>query len=289
MNSLLTAGFLKPNSASCYPSQYGLRVADLELVSNFYQNVVGLKLISASLNTHKLGLNDIVILELHHLPQAKIAKRSTAGLFHCAFLLPSVNDLASFVDHLQIIDQIIDGAADHSVSEAIYLSDPEGNGVEVYYDRQFSAWEHHNSQVKLTTDALDFKSLMQKQNAKWAGIPDGSILGHLHLKQSDLELSTKFYSSILGFELTASLPGAVFLSTDGYHHHLGINVWHSKNAANIDETQTGLSGYKLKCSEFKLQQIIDALVSSKWEHKVAKDTVTLIDPCAIKLEISAQS
>lgn len=160
-------------------------------------------------------------------------------------------DLANWVAHAQKLGVRIEGASDHLVSEAIYLSDPEGNGIEVYFDRPRAAWLRDGAMIKMATLPLDGASLMAEQDANvtlWR-FPEGGRIGHVHLKVSDLALAEAFYRDQLGLTVMARYPGASFMGWGGYHHHIAINVWHSKGAKSRPGGQTGLARISVSAAD----------------------------------------
>lgn len=224
-----------------------LAVRDLGTVSDFYEKAVGLSLISSSGPERALGAGGVTLLRLIEDKSARSPGRAEAGLFHTAFLLPTREDLARWTAHA-IANQIpVSGASDHLVSEALYLDDPEGNGIEIYRDRAPHEWTRAASSIKMATEALDFKSLMASIEGKdqsWKGAPEDTRVGHIHLKVGDTSLAEGFYRDGLGFDLMTEYPGASFLASGGYHHHIGANVWMSRNA-KTREPSLGLASFEL--------------------------------------------
>jgi catechol 2,3-dioxygenase len=176
--------------------------------------------------TNTLGA-DAPLVVLHHVPGTRaIAPRARLGLFHFAILLPDRASLARFVTHLAE-NGIRAGASDHLVSEALYLTDPDGLGIEIYADRPRSEWRHHARQLAMASEPLDFRALAATAgNTKWTGMPTGTVMGHVHLHVGDLDRAAAFYHDGLGLDKVVwNYPGALFLSAGGYHHHLGLNTW----------------------------------------------------------------
>ncbi len=176
-------------------------------------------------------------------PAAGRPGRRSTGLYHAAFLLPGRRDLGRLVKRLLSRSVVIDGFADHLVSEAIYLRDPEGNGIELYADRPRDLWSHRDAQILMTTEPLDVEGLLAEAGpeAEWTGIHPQTRLGHVHLRVSGLERAEAFYHGILGFDVTLrGYSGALFLSAGGYHHHLGANIWSSRGAAPPPGGSAGL-------------------------------------------------
>ena len=207
-----------------------LVIADLERSVPFYEQVIGLQLIDRADGHATLGIDGEALVELVEEPGAMGVDRST-GLFHLALLLPTRVDLAAWVQHA-IDDRIpVEGASDHIVSEAIYLSDPDGHGIEIYADRGREVWEGKVQEL-MTTLALDLPSLLAEVDpadpTPYAGMPSGTTMGHVHLKVAEIPATIEWFRDVLGFELMATYgPQAAFLAANGYHHHIGANTWMS--------------------------------------------------------------
>ncbi|MCD6072758.1 MAG: hypothetical protein K0S42_3274, partial [Microvirga sp.] len=223
-----------------------LTVRDLDTVSRFYQQVIGLAPVETGPGLARLGVGETVLLELRHDPAAPLASPRAAGLFHTAFLLPTRADLAQWLLHAAEQRVPLQGASDHLVSEAIYLADPEGNGIEVYWDRPSETWAWRDGMVEMSTLALDLNSLAATVKTRdWHGLPAGSLIGHVHLQVGALEPSDRFYADLLGFDVMTRYPGATFLGSGGYHHHLGTNIWNSRGAPVRSEPTTGLADVEI--------------------------------------------
>jgi catechol 2,3-dioxygenase len=206
-----------------------LQVADLDRSLAFYEEVLGMRVIergpdSASLGPHD---DDRRVVHLHQLRTARpVPQRGLLGLYHFAILLPDRGSLGRFVAHLGEIGAYA-GMSDHFVSEAVYLTDPDGLGIEVYADRPRDAWRYDERQLFMTTKHLDVDDLVRSAGGeRWTGMPAGTVLGHVHLYVGDISKAEAFYHSALGFDKVVwSYPGALFMSAGGYHHHLGTNTW----------------------------------------------------------------
>lgn len=223
-----------------------LTVRDLAKVSEYYQQVIGLKELGRDGKSALLGAGSLGFLELRQETGAALRPRREAGLFHTAFLLPTRAHLASWVQHIASNRMPIQGASDHLVSEAFYLADPEGNGIEVYIDRPSSEWMWSNGSIKMATEHLDVDGLLAAGSAgPWKGAPDGTFVGHIHLQVGDLAQTEEFYGKAMGFDLVTRYPGANFFSTGGYHHHLGTNIWNSRGAGVHSDGVTGLDSFEL--------------------------------------------
>lgn len=207
-----------------------LQVSDLARSLAFYERLLGLRVFDASDGRVQLGPQeeDAPLVDLIEQPEAQpVARRGRLGLFHVAFRVPARAALGRFVQHLAEHD-INPGLSDHLVSEAVYLNDPDGLGIEVYADRPRAAWDHDaDGQIAMATEPLDVHDLVQAAgDTTWTGAPAGTVVGHVHLHVGDLGQAAAFYHEALGLDKVVwSYPGALFLSAGGYHHHLGTNTW----------------------------------------------------------------
>ncbi|WP_373894908.1 VOC family protein [Virgibacillus natechei] len=234
--------FEKP---ATYVGELSINVTDLERSITFYKDVLGFSVLEHSTGKAVLtadGKTALLTLEQPENVQPKQGR--TTGLFHFAILLPTRADLASFLRH--IIKQSVQlGASDHYVSEALYLSDPDGNGIEVYHDRPASEWKWTDGQVSMGTEQLDGDSLIAESNQEWNGMPSGTLIGHIHLHVAHLSDTEEFYIDGLGFTIVTKYPGALFTSTANYHHHVGLNVWNGEGAKAPSKNSVGLNWYTL--------------------------------------------
>jgi catechol 2,3-dioxygenase len=217
-----------------------LQVSDLPRSIAYYEQVLGLGLHRSAGDTATLGPRGdhrpLVTLETR--PGVRPARRGAFGLFHFALLLPDRAALGRFASHVAALGVPV-GTADHLVSEAFYLHDPDGLGIEVYADRPRTTWQRRDGELVMTTDPLDVAGVMAAaQGAPWNGMPPGTVMGHVHLHVGALAGAEAFYHRALGFDRTMwSYPGALFLSAGGYHHHLGTNVWSPGPSPAPDQAQ----------------------------------------------------
>ncbi len=220
-----------------------LRVDDVAGLTAFYRDSIGLGLIEQGAGFAALGVDGEVLVRLE---QGGTRPTSPAGLFHLAILLPSRADLADWTAHAATTRIPLEGASDHLVSEALYLSDPEGNGIEIYRDRPRADWPRRDGAIKMATDRLDLNALLaQARPGVYAGMPSGTRMGHIHLCVGDTAEAERFYVGVLGFDLMVRYPGASFMASGGYHHHIAGNVWNSRGAVPRQAGQAGLDGFEL--------------------------------------------
>ncbi len=217
-----------------------LLVRNQQQVASFYRDIIGLDLISNDGEVVTLGQGDKPLLHLYQDAAARSLPHD-AGLFHTAFLLPQRSDLGSWLKHASQAGIKLDGASDHLVSEALYLQDPEGNGIEVYVDRDRSEWTYTEQGIVIDTTPLDIDDILSKAQSPWQGLPNDSVIGHVHLQVGDIEAADAFYRDELGLQRMAQIPQASFYSSGGYHHHLACNTWHSDNAGTRTKGSAGLS------------------------------------------------
>jgi catechol 2,3-dioxygenase len=216
-----------------------LQVASLERSVAYYESVLGLAVLERSAGVATLGAKGSTdpIVELRERADARaVPRRGRVGLYHFAVLLPDRASLARFVAHLADVGAYA-GMSDHLVSEAVYLTDPDGLGIEVYADRPRTTWRREGGQLVMRTDPLNVPDLLREAGTEtWKGAPAGTRLGHVHLYVSDLASAEAFYHAALGFDkIVWSYPGALFMSAGGYHHHLGTNTWAKDAPVATDE------------------------------------------------------
>jgi catechol 2,3-dioxygenase len=222
-----------------------LKVLDLEREVEFYERF-GLNRIEDGRDTATLGAGGSPLLRLKALQGGRQRPRHTAGLFHFAILLPREEELGGFLRRALEERLPLTGTADHYVSQALYFDDPEGNGIEVYADRPRSEWQYPNGKLNIGTDHLDFERLMRMAGAPQKKFSSETVLGHMHLNVSDLDGSQTFYES-MGMELIAEAGRVMrFMSWDGYHHHLGINLLEGRGAAKVEPDVRGLQGFEVR-------------------------------------------
>lgn len=247
-----------------YAKSVTLKVSNLEKSLLFYKEVIGFSIASQEKKKAALragrGEAFLFIEELDHVEPKTMR---TTGLYHFAILVPSREHLGMILTHLLETGYPLQGASDHDVSEAVYLADPDGNGIEIYHDRSATEWKWEGDFIRMGTAYMDTKGVLAAaSNHPWIGLPEGTILGHIHLHVAELEETVDFYVKGLGFDVVLKYGSqAFFLSTGHYHHHIGLNVWNGIGAPVAKKNQVGLAYYDLKIpSQEKLEEIIQRLI-----------------------------
>ena len=261
-----------------YTGEVLLRVTDLDKMTNFYTEIIGFDVLEKDGNQVKLtadGKTPLIVLEQPEQILPKEPRRT--GLYHLALLLPTRADLGKAIKHFSK-NNVRLGASDHLVSEALYLSDPDGNGIEIYRDREPEEWTWQNGFVAMSTDPLDAIGIVEASgNEEWDGLPAGTVMGHVHLHVANLPKTQAFYEA-LGFEVVTPYPQALFMSTGKYHHHIGMNTWNGEGAPRPSKESAGLEAYTLVypdeetlAAAIKKIEGLGATVRSKAEHFVTED------------------
>lgn len=233
-----------------------LTVRDLARVAGFYEDLLGLTRLSSDGSEIRLGSEGRELITLRGDAAARQASRREAGLFHTAFLMPSRADLGAWLIRSAEAGVPLQGASDHLVSEAIYLADPEGNGIEVYSDRPRVAWYNPDGSIKMATDGLDLNDVARAAKAPYRAAPAGLVVGHVHLQVGAVAPAEAFYRDVIGMAVTSHYPGAAFYGSGGYHHHIATNVWNSRNAGPRSLPATGLAEVRLLADAASYQAIV---------------------------------
>jgi catechol 2,3-dioxygenase len=228
-----------------------LTVRELDRSRAFYERAIGLH--ATELDDGTIGLGPAggpALVELRGDSSAPRLNRRAPGLYHLAILLPTRLDLAFALARLVQTQWPLDGASDHLVSEALYLSDPDGNGIEIYRDRPRADWRYDGGQLEMSTLALDLNDLVGQLRGATelqAEVPAGTRVGHVHLQVAELSDAEAFYHGVLGFDVVVrGYPGALFVSAGGYHHHIGLNTWHSAGASPAPSGTVGLRSFTIE-------------------------------------------
>jgi catechol 2,3-dioxygenase len=270
-----------------------LAVADLDRVRDFYRDAIGLTELEPDGGVTRLGAGDLPVVELVSEPTAQPRPFGTSGLFHLAILVPSRADLARALQRVAEARWRLSGASDHLVSEALYLSDPEGNGIELYRDRPRDEWPVRDGQLQMDTLPLDLDSVLgelRREDAS-APMPAGTRMGHVHLNVGDLSAAENFYSGTLGFDVTVrGYPGALFVSAGGYHHHLGLNTWSGEGAPPPPPGSRGLRQFEIRLpSPADLSAEEERLREAGFDPRREDDRVYAADPSGNEVVLTAAS
>ncbi|EAE2137928.1 VOC family protein [Listeria monocytogenes] len=262
-----------------------LNVGHLKEMAGFYQEVIGLKLLEENERMVRLGVSgsDEALLVLKKIDNAVVPEVPRIGLFHTAFLLPTRKSLADVLLHLAKSGYPIDGAGDHAYSEALYLHDIEGNGIEIYADRPKAEWMRDgDGNLPMVIEQVDVDSLLQiATDEPFTGMPNGTIIGHVHLQVADADKAEQFYKEALGMKLTTAIPSARFFAAGDYHHHIGSNVWAGRNLELLQENETGLAWFTIITPD--KDAIITTLEEQGYDVKRFESTISVTDSNGIKI------
>jgi catechol 2,3-dioxygenase len=271
-----------------------LRVSNLERSRQFYEGILGFQPIEQTPGKVVLGDQEKQpLLELLEAPGVSPQPRRATGLYHVAILFPTRADLGRELLRLANAGLQI-GQGDHLVSEALYISDPDGNGLEVYRDRPRSTWHWTNGLVEMATDPVDIRGLAEegeRDAEPWEVIPAGTRVGHIHLQVGDIKEAKQFYHTILGFDVTADLSeaGALFVSAGGYHHHIGLNTWHSRGAKPTPANSAGLQTYVITIPTREgLQEVKERLVAHEVPFEEQEGLIRVNDPWSNQIFLNVQ-
>lgn len=259
-----------------------LTVADLERSIHYYQHNIGLKLHRKENFVAALGVGGTDLLVLQEQKEARHVQGVT-GLYHFAILVPTRHDLARTLRHLIESETPLGGFADHAVSEAIYLNDPDGHGIEIYRDRPQEEWPRLNNQIQMTTAQLNIPELMDlvlNDKEPWTGLAEGTIMGHIHLHVSDLQQAVTFYRQILGMDLVTYYGNsAAFVSYNGYHHHVGLNTWAGVGAPPAPDDAARLRWWQLRLPDMALLlPIVQRAQANHWPVQGEGNAFFIQDP-----------
>jgi catechol 2,3-dioxygenase len=264
--------------------QVALGVADLARSIAFYRDVLGFEVLQEEASQAVLGVGGEPLLRLQERPGAPPSPVSATGLYHFAILVPTRLDLARSLLHLLESGYPLGGASDHLVSEALYLSDPDRNGIEIYRDRARDDWPRREGRILMATDPLDLHALLAEAEADgrpWKGLATGTRLGHMHLQVGDIPRARDFYHGVLGFDIMFDMEqmGALFVSAGGYHHHLGLNTWHSRGGHPAPEGSAGLRFFTVHVpGEDALAPVLARLDAAGIAYQRQSDGVVVEDP-----------
>jgi catechol 2,3-dioxygenase len=271
-----------------------LTVTDLARSRDFYERAVGLHATEAEDGTLALGApGHPALITLRGDASAPALDRHATGLFHLALLLPSRHDLALALRRLAEQRWPLDGASDHLVSEALYLSDPDGNGIEIYRDRARQEWRRANGELQMATLPLDLDSIIAELHGpedRADAIAPETQMGHVHLQVADLPSAEAFYAGALGFDVVVrTYPGALFVSAGGYHHHIGLNTWHSAGAAPPAPGAVGLRSFHVALpGEAEFERTLEGLAAAGVEAERSNGDAVVRDPSGNVVVLTAR-
>lgn len=262
-----------------------LSVHDLDATTEFYRTVVGLAVLERNAETATLGVDGTPLVVLRRDPDASPRGRDQAGLFHNAFLVPSRGALGAALERIRE-HWTLDGASDHDVSEALYLSDPEGNGVEIYRDRLREEWPRSpDGGVAMATRPLDLDDVAAESDGGPTA-PAGTSLGHVHLEVTSVPTAREFYVETLGFDVRMDAGSALFVAADGYHHHLGLNAW---NGRSSPASGRGLAWFEVVVpTEAALRAVRERLTDAGVPADERDGGIETGDPDGMRIRIRAE-
>lgn len=269
-------------AAETHPGAVRLTVADLAVQTTFFEQAIGLTRVGEENGAARLGAGGRVLVELTESPEAPPRPRRTTGLFHQAILVPSRADLGTAMRRIAEAGWGLTGASDHLVSEALYLDDPEGNGIEIYRDRPRGEWRYVDGELQMATLPLDLPSIAAEAPVEEHASPmaGDTRIGHVHLNVADIAEARDFYEGALELDVTVdSYLGALFLSAGGYHHHLGLNIWNGQGAPPPPPGSRGLDRYELLVpGQADLDAAAERLREKGYEAEQAEGEVRSTDP-----------
>lgn len=278
-------------NAPLYTGAPVLIVKDLAGVARYYEEGIGLTRIDADTDTVRLGAGGVVLLVLRRRASAEREPPGLAGLYHTAFLVPGRGELGVWLRRAVEAKLPFDGASDHLVSESLYLSDPEGNGIEVYADRPRDGWRWSGDIVEMRNSPLDIRGILAdgaKVTAPSSRMPDGTQVGHVHMRVGAIAEAEQFYQGVLGFDVTRRREGATFYATGRYHHHLATNIWESRGSPRRSGTTTGLAVLSLVARDSAAYDAAAERMLAAGGRRTG-DTITADDPWGNTVELSRKA
>lgn len=277
-------------AATAHIGVVALTVSNLVKMTDFYERVIGLTLLESTENQSFLGVEDQVLLILTKIENPLPVTRKT-GLYHVAFLLPTREALGDALLHYLQVKAPIAGASDHGYSEALYLTDPEGNGIEVYRDKPMREWQiKEDGEIVGVTEALDGDGVLESASRHWHGFPKGSIVGHIHLKVRDLDQTQTFFTEVLGLSLKNDFGNqAKFFAAGSYHHHIGSNIWLGTHIPAMAPNDLGLNYYTFEVPLAELTRLEEYWKTKAIDYeKNEEGQLILFDPNGIQVRITGR-
>ncbi|RUS47842.1 VOC family protein [Cohnella sp. AR92] len=267
-----------------------LKVSNLERSIRYYQEIIGFTFVQEKGNrAAELSVDgERPLLVIEEVPNPAQLTRRHAGLYHFAILVPDRKSLGVAVRHLAESGVPL-GQGDHLVSEAFYLNDPDGNGIEIYADRPREQWEYEPSgSIRMGTDPVDVESLLALAGrTRWEGLPPGTTMGHIHLHVSEIPAAQQFYCGLLGFDLITKYgDAALFVSAGGYHHHIGLNTWAGVGAKLAPEAAVGLKDYEIVVpNPDALDEVETRLQAADYPYVRKDGELRVKDPAGIAIRL----
>lgn len=277
------------DKSSIFVTQIHLKVEDIDKLLEFYKDVMGFKVLKNEERQAILsadGLTPLITIEQPADVIAKVPKRT--GLYHFAILLPTRVSLGLFLKNIIKRKYPIVGGSNHGVSEAVYLQDPDDNGIEIYVDTDPATWNWNNKNVEMVNNPIDYEGIISEAgNLEWNGIPSDTIIGHIHLHVADLNESKRFYMDGLGFDLVQEMQNtAVFTSSGGYHHHIAFNIWNGRGAKALSDNSVGMKYFSLIFPDEKSRaKVIEKLGELGFPVIHKENNIFLRDPSENLIEL----
>ena len=286
-----------PATASIHPkTEIGvatLKVADLDRSLKFYTEIIGLHPLTLDAQSATLSAGSRSIMRIEAVPAAQRQPHGTTGLYHVAILLPDRATLIVKMAQIAAARYPISGYADHLVSEAFYLNDPDGNGLEIYRDRPRDQWPRVDGQIQMASNPIDLDEFFSTVSAPALptdpSLPVGTTLGHMHLRVGNIPVALQFYHNVLGFDLITTMPNALFLSAGGYHHHIGMNIWESRNGQAPPESSVGLREFSIWLPDIaERDRLVAQMEASGIAVEHQSDTVLVRDPWQTQIALAVR-
>lgn len=287
----------KPNM---YVSHVQLKVSNLERSVQYYTEIIGFKVLQQENGIAYLTFDGKTsLISLVEVENSLPLQGGYTGLYHFALLLPSLKDLGNIVQHF-IENDVRIGASDHHVSQALYLNDPDGNGIEIYIDRDASNWKWDSrEEVYMTTEHLDFTPILAAADGTWSGLPEDTVMGHIHLSVSSIPASQAFYTNVLDYDTVLHYGAqALFISTGHYHHHIGLNTWQSNGGSPAPENAVGLKSFTVVLNDDEYAQNVRAnLESNGYQVETytdapefgGKQSFSVVDPNGLRVIFTTEA
>ncbi|WP_261131962.1 VOC family protein [Bacillus sp. Marseille-Q3570] len=273
--------------SNIYVGLVHLVVVDLKRSIDFYTDLLGFSVLEQKDGFVSLSTDGkIPLVTLEEKKDAEPKLRRTTGLYHFAILLPTREDLGASLKRLADKRYPLHGGSDHLFSEALYLADPDGNGIEIYTDRPAEQWTWNEGELPFVSDPLDMEDLL-KSGKTWDGLPADTVIGHIHLHVNDLEQAKRFYVEGLGFDITVPFRHqALFVASGGYHHHVGLNTWNGTGAPRPQETEAGMKWYTIVfSSERQLMETATRLHALGYKADKEEHLVHTEDPSGNRIQL----